>query len=564
VIRKSNLFSIALVLVVGSILAVAVTAGGKTVTVSPQKTSLTITQEALPKAPAAGNWTPDGLRSLAATKNGMTIYFVEEGNNDPDQPNKPAVAWMYKINLKNDGSVKDVQRSSYHFSRESPVDIALGNNDQTAYVTVEAHDKANHGIYSIDLQKAFQVCPQCQGSFGKSATIAEFSDRVALGVPRVHLRGVVFVEARNGADVLYVVDDFDDRNRDGSIKKETSQIWKLEYKMTAGLMRLSKHAVILKRDDLTAPEQTLFNDLFGIALDPIQPKKVLYLTTFPPYEKKPPPANVAGNVLLVEIAKKTVTKLQGNVWYGTDITAIDRNGTRWIFALAEGEGKSKISGEIVAIRFTLTLTAQSKFTNKKVCRIFPFALCHSIVFPGFPTGARGFIAEVAGDVVCSFDMKKLWEVLVEWGSYLSDIQESSVQVGWGSFHKDIFSKRGETRAFILDGKTYQKGLDTHAPAHVIYNLNGQFKRFQSLVGLWDSGNPDRGVPGDPARTRGSVRFIVMLDGQQVYDSGVMRWDTPAQFINIDVSGGQILELRVMDVDNLAYDWSIWADAKLLK
>jgi len=148
--------------------------------------------------------------------------------------------------------------------------------------------------------------------------------------------------------------------------------------------------------------------------------------------------------------------------------------------------------------------------------------------------------------------------------HLSDIKESSVQVGWGSFHKNIFSKRGETRAFILDGKTYQKGLDTHAPAHVIYNLNGQFKRFQSFVGLWDSGNPDRGVPGDPAETRGSVRFIVVLDGQQVYDSGVMRWDTTAKSIDIDVSGAQILELRVMDVEDLAYDWSIWADAKLLK
>jgi hypothetical protein len=152
----------------------------------------------------------------------------------------------------------------------------------------------------------------------------------------------------------------------------------------------------------------------------------------------------------------------------------------------------------------------------------------------------------------------------EWGSHLSDIQESSVQVGWGSFHKDMFSKRGETRAFILGGKTYQKGLDTHAPAHVIYNLNGQFKKFQSFVGLWDSGNPDRGLPGDFAGNRGSVRFIVVLDGQQVYDSGVMRWDTPAKSIDIDVSGAQILELRVMDVENLAYDWSIWADAKLLK
>ena len=170
---------------------------------------------------------------------------------------------------------------------------------------------------------------------------------------------------------------------------------------------------------------------------------------------------------------------------------------------------------------------------------------------------------VRGQIALASDRADIPDLL-EYVCHLSNIQESSVQVGWGSFHKNMFSKRGETRAFILDGKTYQKGLDTHAPARVVYSLNGKFTRFQSLVGLWDSGNPDRGVPGDFAGNRGSVRFIVVLDDQQVYDSGVMRWDTPAKSIDIDVSGAQILELRVMDVDDLAYDWSIWADAKLLK
>jgi inositol-phosphate transport system substrate-binding protein len=152
--------------------------------------------------------------------------------------------------------------------------------------------------------------------------------------------------------------------------------------------------------------------------------------------------------------------------------------------------------------------------------------------------------------------------------YLSDIKESRVEVGWGSFHKDFFSKRGEKFDFILDGKTYKKGLDTHAPAKIIYNLNGQFTRFQSFVGLWDSGNEDRGVLRDFAGKRGSVRFIVVLYKKEkstyAYDSGVMYWDTRAKFIDIDVSGVQTLELIVKDVEDLAYDWSIWADAKLLK
>lgn len=125
--------------------------------------------------------------------------------------------------------------------------------------------------------------------------------------------------------------------------------------------------------------------------------------------------------------------------------------------------------------------------------------------------------------------------------------------------KDAF--RG--RPIVIRGTTYQRGLHTHAPALVSYNLNRQFKRFESDIGLWDAGNPNRGVPGDFAGDRGSVIFQVWLDGKKVYDSGVMDWDD-RKSISVSVAGAQQMDLIVETVENNRWDWSVWGGAKLIK
>jgi hypothetical protein len=64
------------------------------------------------------------------------------------------------------------------------------------------------------------------------------------------------------------------------------------------------------------------------------------------------------------------------------------------------------------------------------------------------------------------------------------------------------------KPIILGGTTYRKGLSTHAPAKISYNLDGKYKRFENIIGLWDSGSSNRGVLGDFAGKRGSVAFQV--------------------------------------------------------
>jgi endo-alpha-N-acetylgalactosaminidase len=138
---------------------------------------------------------------------------------------------------------------------------------------------------------------------------------------------------------------------------------------------------------------------------------------------------------------------------------------------------------------------------------------------------------------------------------------ASESVGWGSMEKDIFAGEYPIK---LGGVTYKKGLHTHAPAKITYSLNGRYSRFESYVGLWDSGNPKRGKKNDPAGTKGSIVVQVFLDGVKKYDSGLLGWrDT--RHIQLSVIGARTMDLVVTDGgDGAGWDWAVWGNPKLYK
>jgi len=145
--------------------------------------------------------------------------------------------------------------------------------------------------------------------------------------------------------------------------------------------------------------------------------------------------------------------------------------------------------------------------------------------------------------------------------YLSDFQPTRVQVYANNFERDVSNDKGK---IVLNNVFYKKGLFTHAPALVSYILDGKYLRFESYVGLWDSGNPNRGKRGDFAGTKGSVIFEVWVDSQKKYDSGVLLWNN-TEHISISVEGGVRMDLIVREDGNgTDHDWSVWGDAKLIK
>ena len=72
----------------------------------------------------------------------------------------------------------------------------------------------------------------------------------------------------------------------------------------------------------------------------------------------------------------------------------------------------------------------------------------------------------------------------------------------------------------------------------------------------------------PARSTGLRRAEtgrVLVDGEEKFNSGVMRIDTPVQPVVVDISGGKLLELITEEAgDGLYGDYTFWGEARLIK
>ncbi|WP_193726654.1 NPCBM/NEW2 domain-containing protein [Paenibacillus guangzhouensis] len=135
--------------------------------------------------------------------------------------------------------------------------------------------------------------------------------------------------------------------------------------------------------------------------------------------------------------------------------------------------------------------------------------------------------------------------------YLTDLNWVSATAGWGTVQKD--KSIGEN-TITLNGKTYAKGIGTHAASHITYNLNGQYARFTSDVGV-----------DDESTVGGTVVFQVWGDGNKLFDSQTMTWASQTQSIDISVAGVNQLQLTVTDAgDGISHDHADWADAQLFR
>ncbi|UVI27405.1 NPCBM/NEW2 domain-containing protein [Paenibacillus spongiae] len=141
--------------------------------------------------------------------------------------------------------------------------------------------------------------------------------------------------------------------------------------------------------------------------------------------------------------------------------------------------------------------------------------------------------------------------------YLSDLPWIYATTGWGTIHRDA-SIEGNPIKLLSDSGvvTYDKGIGTHANSEIIYDIAGRgYDRFQCYVGLDQEKNMN---------DVGSVDFQVWADGEKLFDSGTMKRDTPAKFVDVDVSGRKQLKLVVTDAgDGIGNDHADWAGAQFI-
>ncbi|MBN2577817.1 MAG: NPCBM/NEW2 domain-containing protein [Pirellulales bacterium] len=143
--------------------------------------------------------------------------------------------------------------------------------------------------------------------------------------------------------------------------------------------------------------------------------------------------------------------------------------------------------------------------------------------------------------------------------YLSDSLSDrilTVTQGWGELGLNTAVRpAGQPGAKIrIKDREYAHGLGHHANGEIVVELNGQFKTFQTDVGI--QRQDDRNV--------GSVIFQIFADGKKVFDSGIVRENDPPRTASIPVEGVSELRLIATDAgDGITCDCADWADARLI-
>ena len=130
---------------------------------------------------------------------------------------------------------------------------------------------------------------------------------------------------------------------------------------------------------------------------------------------------------------------------------------------------------------------------------------------------------------------------------LSDLDLSKMTAGWG---EPLVDQSIEGKPLRMGGKEYEHGVGTHASSVLFLRLDGKTKRFTAQVGVDDETGP-----------RGSVRFRVYGDGEELFDSDVLTGEDPPKRVDVGLTGVKQLMLLVGSAgDGIDFDHADWAEA----
>ena len=134
---------------------------------------------------------------------------------------------------------------------------------------------------------------------------------------------------------------------------------------------------------------------------------------------------------------------------------------------------------------------------------------------------------------------------------LSDLNLSSMEAGWGT---PSANRSVDDHPLTIAGKKYDSGVGTHAVSTFLLRCSGKASAFRADVGVDD----------EIGRQPGSVEFIVLGDGKELWRSGIMKAGNPARHADVDLRGVGLLGLLVTDGgDGIDYDHADWAEAEVV-
>ncbi|MGL6195420.1 MAG: NPCBM/NEW2 domain-containing protein [Thermoguttaceae bacterium] len=105
------------------------------------------------------------------------------------------------------------------------------------------------------------------------------------------------------------------------------------------------------------------------------------------------------------------------------------------------------------------------------------------------------------------------------------------------------------------GKVFDQGIGVHANSKIVYQLEGEYLRFEAFVGVDDAMKDHK---------QSSIVFQVFVDGEKKFDSGIVKINENAMPVNVSLENADVLELIVTDAgDGIDCDHGDWGDAKLI-
>jgi hypothetical protein len=103
--------------------------------------------------------------------------------------------------------------------------------------------------------------------------------------------------------------------------------------------------------------------------------------------------------------------------------------------------------------------------------------------------------------------------------YLDPANAQSVAQDWGTCQLNLAVSG---KPMSIAGKSYPRGLGTHAQSEIVFSLGGQCERFHAEVGADDA-------------IGGTVDFQVWTDGDKVFDSGLLTRGDPIAYLNATIA-----------------------------
>ena len=136
------------------------------------------------------------------------------------------------------------------------------------------------------------------------------------------------------------------------------------------------------------------------------------------------------------------------------------------------------------------------------------------------------------------------------GSFWISSLDVQADQDWGELHKD---KSVDNHPLSIGGRTFDRGLGTHANSALRLALGGRAEQFTAAVGV-----------DDEVERRGSVTFKISGDNKTLWQSGILRGGDLPQAVSVNLRGVKTLVLSVSDAgDGIDYDHANWADAHIV-